>query len=120
MDEKFDIVIFGNKKFGKILEEIYQNSKKKEKQISNLIKELNELIEGDMTAALQLVPLIKEYLDIGVKNDEHLIKMATVIQRVLSSSKSGDSNSGMLSEEERKQLEEVAKQANEYIEQQKK
>jgi hypothetical protein len=26
--------------------------------------------------------MIKEYMEIGVKNDEHLIKLATVIQRL--------------------------------------
>ena len=39
------------------------------------------LIENIGDATL-LVPMIKEYMEIGVKNDEHLIKLATVIQRL--------------------------------------
>ena len=46
-----DKLIFKNKKFADLLEEIYDNQKKKEKQISTLISELRPLIEdtGDVT-----------------------------------------------------------------------
>ena len=40
-----DKLIFKNKKFADLLEEIYDNQKKKEKQISTLISELRPLIE---------------------------------------------------------------------------
>ena len=73
-----DSVIFGTKKFSDILNEIYDNQKKKEKQISTLIGELKPLI-NDIGDATLIVPLIKEYLEISVKNDEQLIKMATII-----------------------------------------
>ena len=62
-------VVFGNKKFSDILSEIYDNQKKKEKQISTLIGELKPLI-NDIGDATLIVPLIKEYLEISVKNDE--------------------------------------------------
>jgi len=56
-----DNIVFGSKKFSDILEEIYNNQKKKEKQISALISELKPLVNeiGDATL---IVPLIKEYL----------------------------------------------------------
>ena len=63
-----DSVVFGKKKFSNILEEIYNNQKKKEKQISGLISELKPLI-NDIGDATLIVPLIKEYMDIGVRND---------------------------------------------------
>ena len=74
---QFDKVVFGKKKFSDILEEIYDNQKKKDKQITALINELKPMIEeiGDATL---LVPLIKEYMEIGVKNDDLLIKMAAL------------------------------------------
>ena len=83
--EGLDNIVFGGKKFSDILEEIYNNQKKKDKQISVLIAELKPLVQeiGDATL---IVPLIKEYLEISVKNDEQLIKMATIIQRALSNS----------------------------------
>ena len=97
-----DNIIFGGKKFSDILEEIYNNQKKKEKQISALISELKPLVNeiGDATL---IVPLIKEYLEIGVKNDEQLIKMATIIQRVMSSNGTAENGFG-ISEEEKAQL----------------
>jgi hypothetical protein len=99
-----DSDIFGDKKLKDIFQEIYQNQKKKEKQISALIEELKPLID-DIGDATLVVPLIKEYLEIGVKNDEQLIKMATIIQRCLSN----DNNSGgeggyLISDEEKAQL----------------
>ena len=84
-----DNVIFGKKKFSDILSEIYDNQKKKETQISGLISELKPLI-SDIGDATLIVPLIKEYLEIGVRNDEQLIKMATIIQRVVNNSNTGD------------------------------
>jgi hypothetical protein len=97
-----DNIVFGSKKFSDILEEIYNNQKKKEKQISALIAELKPLVNeiGDATL---IVPLIKEYLEIGVKNDEQLIKMATIIQRVISNNGTAENGFG-ISEEEKAQL----------------
>jgi len=92
-----DSVVFGKKKFSNILEEIYNNQKKKEKQISGLISELKPLI-SDIGDATLIVPLIKEYMDIGVRNDEQLIKMATIVQRALNN-KSGEDTMGITEEE---------------------
>lgn len=79
---QLDNLVFKDKKFSDILEEIYNNQRRKEKQISALISELKPLI-NDIGDATLVVPLIKEYMEIGVKNDEQLIKMATIIQRAL-------------------------------------
>lgn len=83
-------VVFGKKKFSDILSEIYNNQKKKEDQISGLISELKPLVQ-DIGDATLIVPLIKEYLEIGVRNDEQLIKMATIVQRVINNSSNEDS-----------------------------
>lgn len=101
--KNLDTIVFKNKKFSDILEEIYNNQKKQKDQISLLISELKPLVQeiGDATL---VVPLIKEYLEISVKNDEQLIKMATIIQKAIhNSNSSGDDNYG-ISEEEKKQL----------------
>jgi hypothetical protein len=98
-----DKIVFKTKKVSDILEEIYNNQKTKEKQISSLISELKPLI-SDIGDATLVVPLIKEYLEIGVKNDEQLIKMATIIQRLLQSNNSSSGDSLGISEAERNQL----------------
>ena len=84
-----DSVVFGDKKFSDILSEIYDNQKTKQQQIGGLISELKPLI-NDIGDATLIVPLIKEYMEIGVRNDEQLIKMSTIIQRVLNNSVSDD------------------------------
>jgi|TARA_R110002153_G_scaffold150278_1_gene301801 hypothetical protein len=76
-----DKEIFKGKKLSDLFEEIYSNSKETKSQVKGLIGELKPLIENIGDATL-LVPMIKEYMEIGVKNDEHLIKLATVIQRL--------------------------------------
>lgn len=98
---KLDSVVFGKKKFSDLLEEIYKNQQKREEQVSALISELKPLVQeiGDATL---IVPLIKEYMEIGVKNDEQLIKMATIVQRAIQTQK--DDGSFGISEEEKAQL----------------
>ena len=107
-----DAVIFKKKKFSDILEEIYENQKKKESQISALIGELKPLI-NDIGDATLVVPLIKEYMEIGVKNDEQLIKMATIVQRALQVQAQNNSNELSFSEEEKAQLFDLAKNIGE-------
>jgi len=79
---QFDNIIFKNKKFSDILEEIYNNQKKKDQQVTALISELKPLI-SDIGDATLVVPLIKEYMEISVKNDDLLIKMAALAQRAM-------------------------------------
>jgi len=102
----FDIEIFKGKKFSDLTKDIYSNSSKKDRQINMLIGELRPLIKniGDATV---IVPLIKEYIEVGVKNDEHLVKLAAVVQRLVSTNnrvQTDTGNSWILSEEEKRQL----------------
>ena len=92
-----DTEIFKGKSFSDIAKDLYGASKKKESQINLLISELKPFVQniGDATI---IVPLIKDYMDIGVKNDEHLIKLATVIQRIETAAAKGDGEEFDLSE----------------------
>lgn len=102
-----DNIVFKKKKFSDILSEIYDNQKKKETQITGLISELKPLI-NDIGDATLIVPLIKEYMEIGVRNDEQLIKMATIVQRALNNS-SGEDSMGITEEEKNQLMEELDK-----------
>ena len=102
-----DNIVFKKKKFSDILSEIYDNQKKKEAQITGLISELKPLI-NDIGDATLIVPLIKEYMEIGVRNDEQLIKMATIVQRALNNS-SGEDALGITEEEKQELLQELDK-----------
>lgn len=95
--------IFSNKKFSDLLKDIYDNSRKKDRQINLLISELKPLVKSTNDAAM-VVPLIKEYLEVGVKNDEHLVKLAAIVQRMASNNTSNSESDFNISEEEKKQL----------------
>jgi hypothetical protein len=97
----FDAEIFGNKKFSDLLKDIYENQKKKDRQINLLIADLKPLITNIGDAAL-LVPVIKDYMEVSVKNDEHLVKLAAVIQRMVS--KTTEEGSSFLTDEEKDAL----------------
>ena len=75
-----ETAIFGTKTVSDVLKEICDNSRNKSKQVNALIGELKPLVENVGDASL-IVPMIKEYLEVGVKNDEHLIKMVALVQR---------------------------------------
>jgi len=108
MSNPLDIVIFEGKAASDVFKEIYNNSKKKDKQINSLIAELKPLIQNIGDAPV-VVPLIKEYLEVSVKNDEHLIKMMAVIQRLQNNASSGGGDS-LLTDEEFKQLQQIAEE----------
>ena len=84
-----DKEIFKGKSLSDLFGEIYDNSKETKQQVKALIGELKPLIENIGDATL-IVPMIKEYMEIGVKNDEALIKLATIIQRIETSQAKGD------------------------------
>ena len=108
MSNPLDQILFDGKSSLDVFKEIYTNSKKKDKQVNSLIAELKPLIQNIGDAPV-VVPLIKEYLEIGVKNDEHLIKMMAVIQRLQNNSNSGNGDS-LLTDEELKQLQQIAEE----------
>ena len=86
-----DKEIFNGKTLSDLFGEIHDNSTQTRAQIKSLIGELKPLIENIGDATL-IVPMIKEYMEIGVKNDEALIKLATVIQRIESAQAKGETN----------------------------
>ena len=107
-------IIFDDKSFSDLLKEIHKNQSKKSKQLASLIAELRPLITslGDATV---VVPLIKEYMEISVKNDDQLIKMAAIVQR-LATGNASTGDGGMLTEEEMSQLQEVAEEIAKTVE----
>ncbi len=116
-----DKEIFQGKTLSDLFGEIYDNSKETKGQVKALIGELKPLIENIGDATL-IVPMIKEYMEIGVKNDEHLIKLATVIQRLEAIAARGDGEDmfdfsdiqDLLEEQEQtqKEIEEVPEKVN--------
>ena len=107
-------ILFDDKSFGDLLKEIHSNQKKKAKQLASLIAELRPLVQslGDATV---VVPLIKEYMEISVKNDDQLIKMAAIVQR-LSTGAASNGDGGLLTDDEMNQLMDVAEEIAKTVE----
>ena len=93
--------LFGKKSFSDLLKEIHNNQKDKEVQLRSLIEGLKPLIT-DPGEATMIVPLIKEYMELAIKNDDALIKMAGIVQRAMNS-KAADSEE-LLTDEDKEML----------------
>ena len=112
-----DFKVFEGKSLSDVFKDIYDNSTTNKKQLDILIKEIVGFIK-DGDTAVQLIPAIKEYLEIKVKNDEQLVKMASIVQRLVSSENKGSEDEFGLSDKEKEQLvgsiEKVAQEAQDY------
>ena len=95
------VKLFGKKNFSDLLKEIHTNQKDKETQLRSLIEGLKPLITSPGEATM-IVPLIKEYMELAIKNDDALIKMAGIVQRAMNS-KIADGDE-LLSEEDKEIL----------------
>jgi len=99
--------LFKGVSFSDLMSDVYHNSKKKDRQINQLISQLQPLIKTTSDATI-VVPLIKEYLDIAVKNYDHLVKLTAIVQRFISTKQTIAGEGSLLSEDEKKQLLAVA------------
>jgi hypothetical protein len=100
-----DYEIFEGKTLSDVFKDIYDNSKTNKTQLEVLMKEVVGFIK-DGDTAVQIIPMLKEYLEINVKNDEQLVKLATIVQRITAAEKriTSDDNEFGLSEAEKEQL----------------
>ena len=98
-----DFNIFGDKKFSDLSQEIYENSKLKKSQIDLLIQEVHGYIQGIEDIAI-VGPVLKELFDVAVKNDDNLLKLATVIQRIMNKQVDIMDDTSLLTDEEKQEL----------------
>ena len=99
--------LFKGTSFADLMSDVYHNSKKKDRQITQLIAQLQPLIRNASDATI-IVPLIKEYLDVAVKNDDHLVKLTAIVQRYISTKQTIAGADSLLSDEEKMQLIRIA------------
>ena len=98
-----DTEIFKGKSFQDLTKDIYENTTNKKKQIDLLISEIHGFIQT-IDDVVMVAPIIKEYMEVSVKNDEHLVKLAGVLQRIISKSTGVNEESMLLSESEKEDL----------------
>jgi hypothetical protein len=95
--------IFEGKTFQDLTKDIYENTTKRKTQIDLLISEIHGFITTIDDVVL-VAPIIKEYMDTAVRNDEHLVKLAGVLQRIISKSQGESDESMLLTDEEKEEL----------------
>ena len=100
-----DYEIFKGKTLSDVFKDIYDNSHTNKKQLEVLMKEVVGFIK-DGDTAVQIIPMLKEYLEINVKNDEQLVKLATIVQRITAAeNRASDSGDELgLTDQEKQQL----------------
>ena len=108
-----DFELFPGKNLSGLFKDIYDNQQNKKQRISELISEMKKVIRhaGDMAV---IGPIIKDLVDTSVKNDDSLIKMAAIAQRIIGAQHKAEGDTGFLSDEEKEQL---LKQLDETISQ---
>lgn len=95
--------LFDGKNLSSLFKDIYENQQNKKKNISDLIESLRKLIRN-VGEATVIAPIIKDLIDVSVKNDDHLIKLANLATKLASAEAKGIGEDGWLSESEKEQL----------------
>ena len=99
-----DYEIFEGKSLSGLFKDIYENTKTNKTQLEVLMKEVVGFIK-DGDTAVQIIPMLKEYLEINVKNDDQLVKVAAIVQRIIAAENKGGSEDEFgLSDAEKEQL----------------
>ena len=88
-----DFELYKGKKYSNLLKDVVINSEQKKDQIDILVSDLRSMIKTP-NDAIVIVPLIKDYLDVSVRNDEQLVKLAAIVQRLISSDNKGTEEIG--------------------------
>ena len=79
-----DVTIFGNTSLSDLFKQIHRNNKDVDKQINELIDTLKPIATSNAGSAVMLMPTVKDLIDVNVKNNDQLIKMAGIAQRAAS------------------------------------
>lgn len=98
----FDTEVFSGKNLSDMFRDVYANTDKKREQIDAFVSKFVMLIRTPEDAAV-LGPVIKDFLDVKVKNDEHIVRLVQIAQRLVAINTKSD-DSGLLTEAEREQL----------------
>jgi predicted transcriptional regulator YheO len=99
--------IFKGTSFADLMSDVYHNSKKKDRQMNQLIASLQPLIRNASDATV-VMPLIKDILDVSIKNDDHLVKLTAIVQRYISTTQTISGADSLLSDTEKQQLLQIA------------
>ena len=107
-----DFEIYKNKKFSSICKSIVENSERRKDFIDEQLKRLPKLVTN-LGEAMAVYPLMTSMIDAGTRNDDQLIKFASVIQKIIAKGEAnGDSLDTIISPDLMADLESIQ---NEYL-----
>jgi hypothetical protein len=98
----FDDIIFDGKTLSDMFSDVYKNTNAKREQINSFVASFLKLIRTPEDAAV-MGPIVKDFLEVNVKNDEHIVRLVQIAQRLVGAS-SKNSDTELLTEEEKAQL----------------
>lgn len=98
----FDAEIFNGKSLSDMFSDVYQNTESKRQRIKEVVQAYIKLVRTAEDAAV-LGPVIQSFLEVEVKNDEHIVRLVQIAQRLVAVN-TKTSDGGLLSEEEKMQL----------------
>ena len=85
-----DVTVFGNTSLSDLFKQIHKNNKDIDKKIEDFIDTMKPMATANVGNATNLMPVVKDLIDVNVKNNEQLVKMAAIAQRAATS----NTNSG--------------------------
>jgi hypothetical protein len=80
-----DVTLFGNTSLSDLFKQIHRNNKDTDKQINEFIDILKPIATSNAGSAVMLMPTVKDLIDVNVRNNDQLIKMAGIAQRAATS-----------------------------------
>jgi hypothetical protein len=76
-----DVTVFDGMSLSDLFKKIHKNNKDIDKQIGEFIDTMKPMATSNAGSAVMLMPTVKDLIDVNVKNNEQLIKMAAIAQR---------------------------------------
>jgi hypothetical protein len=99
-----EVEVFEGKTFSELLSDIYHTSVNQREEIVGLIETMSKTMTTSVDV-INIAPIIQQYLEVAVKNDDQLTKIAAIVQRIISAEQNASTqNSELLSEAEKEQL----------------
>ena len=98
-----EYIIFDDKTLSDVFKDIYKNTESKREQINTFVTKLVRQIRTPEDAAV-ISPIIKDFMEVNVRNDEHIVRIAQIAQRAIAIGTKAASSTDLLTEEEKQQL----------------
>jgi hypothetical protein len=80
-----DVEVFDGMSLSDLFKKIHKNNKDIDKKIEDFIDTMKPMATANVGNATNLMPVVKDLLDVNVKNNEQLVKMAAIAQRAATS-----------------------------------